>query len=159
MLPIISNFIPLVTQSLSGNSAYINFWGTTTIIAGTTTTYPNNPLGWTLLGLSPIIMFLIFAILGIIGIIIGADGMKKFIPTNKIGGAHFLGLVGIIIGIIDLIMVVLIFIGDSNNDSTFGFSPAIPGASLGLGYYLLIISAILIIIGAIVNFVVKPKST
>ena len=61
--------------------------------------------------------------------------MKKFIPTNKIGGAPFLGLVGIIIGIIDLIMVVLIFIGDSNNDSTFGFSPAIPVASLGLGYY------------------------
>lgn len=159
VLPIISDFVPLLTFSGGGATAYITFWGTVTKIAGTTSTDTGKPSGWTALGLSPIIMFLIFAILGIIAIIIAINAFYKFIPTDKVAGMPFMGLIGIIVGIIDLLLLLLIFLGDSSNLAKTGFSPAQTGYSIGLGYWILVISMILILIGAIVNFVIKPKTT
>ena len=158
VLPIISNFLPLATESAGGNSGYVNFWGTTVTIGSSTTTDTGLPSGWTLLGLPPILMFLIFAILGIIGIVIAVDGFVKFIPANKVAGMPFMGLIGIIVGIIDLIMVLLMYIGDATKSGNYGFTNAPSGSSLGLGYYFLLISVILLIIGGIVNFVIKPAS-
>ena len=158
VLPVVSNFLPLLSGSELGASIYVNFWGTTASALGITVTESNTPAGWTALGLPPIAMFLIFAILGIIGIIVGVDGFVRFIPMNKVAGMPLMGLVGIIVGIIDLLVDLLMFFGDSNNTNNFGFSPAVSGISLGFGYYFLLISAVLLIIGGIVNFVIKPAS-
>ena len=62
-----------------------------------------------------------------------------------------MGLIGIIVGIINLLVLFLIFLGDCINLAKAGYC-------IGLGYLVLIVSMILIIAGAIVNFVIKPKT-
>lgn len=82
VLPFISDNFPLISASgtISGYPAtlIINFWGAKESVLGTTV-WVDIVNNWTALGLPTILMFLIYASIGVIGIIFGIDGIKKFI--------------------------------------------------------------------------------
>ena len=161
VLPVISDMLPLLSGSESGVTGKITFWGESVSAGGVTLT-THNVKSWTVLGLPPILMFLIFAILGLVAIVIGVDAFYKFLPDDLVG-MPLAALVGLIVGIVELVVELLMYFGDSKgltsgSANNFGFSPAVTGWSLGLGFILLLLSAILIIVGGILAFVFKPSS-
>ena len=125
---------------------YFTFWGSNLL--------QFTPKGWTFLSLPPIVMVLIFITLGLLTILVV---LLSSIRSDKIPNT---GLTGIVIGTIDLIILDLISLGDIRDLNHFGLSHSSKGIiSIGLGYWLLLFSAILIIIGGIVNLMINQRNS
>lgn len=98
--------------------------------------------GWTMLGIPGIVLWSIFVAIGIIGIVVSMLFDKK----------TFISLVGIIGGLIELILTILIYLGNSRDFNKFGLSNfAFPNTQfIGLGFWVLIISSIFLLISGLV---------
>ena len=147
VLPVISDFLPILKINFLYSYSYITFWG---LISKDTVTIRNSTIiqGWTFLGIPPFIMFLIFLILGFTVIYI------VVIPTNIIVSKQNSGLLITIIGTINLVFLILIFLGDFRSPTHFGLSHPLPGyTTIGSGYWILVISAIFLVLGGIIKLI------
>ena len=154
ILPVISDFLPLSTFSSTGGIRIdYTFWGEnvkTAIDKGTTHTVT----GWTIFGFSGIIMFLIFAVCGVLGIAAGLNFLMEIESIEEIAGIPFEAILAFFSGIVALIFVFLIWIGDSGDVSKYGFTPS-NGGTIGLGFIALLFGSILMIIGGLSNTIIN----
>ena len=143
-LPIIGDVVPIVDVSkyLGGNE-YINFWGDNYLGSSQHVT------GWTTYRIQPIMMVIIFLLIGILVIIFSINSSKKFIQTENLIDYTIV----LISGLFDLLMVYLKYSGPLTSMSNIGFSDSMDifNRYAGLGMWMLILSSIAIIIGGIIG--------
>ncbi len=142
-IPVINEILPIMRYDFSVFSQ--NFTGSVNFLG----TYGNLPLnihlnitGWTMLGLQGSLLFIIFVAMGIIAVIVGL-----LLKSNQL-----VKLTGIIEGIIGLIILALIYLGDSQKSNTFGLSNFFSTNSefIGAGFLVLLIGCILLLISGVV---------
>lgn len=168
VFPGFDEYFPIVSGSFTTSGylvhVYFTFWGVKETIPGIGSVSVNSLItGWGFLGFPPMFIFLIYVTIGIIAIIIGFNGIKKFIAKENIGTLPLTGLVGLILGLLNLALGLMIYMGDANSQSHFGLanlgssdlSVQLGPFSIGLGYYLLLLSGIIILIGGIANLAKK----
>ena len=147
--PIISNFFPIYdyTPSYSGHAT---FWGTLRLAGNVMSFIATIPSGWTLFGIPPIWMYLIFFLMSLLAILMIIINWKNF-KIDLLKHYPFIGIIMLFIGIIDFFMLAMIFLGDSGDTSKIGFSPALQNLNIGIGYWILVVCAVFIIVGSITN--------
>ena len=165
VLPLPSEIFPIFSFFLgrdAGNSniLYFSFWGENRKFNYKNISYPlPGPSGWTPLSISPSLLIFFYFTIGIIAIIYSLILLTNFFPSNKFKIIRKTNLPGNLVGIGNLVLDLLIFYG-TPSDSTAGLQPIHPafGAglysfsmSIGLGYWLLVLSGLLILSGSIIN--------
>ena len=164
VLPINNNLFPIYIIKVGPNApdtGYVSFWSIMDSKWGLLPIY--NTFKWTSLSISPLVLILIFATLGILGLIFSANIFLDFLPSNKVKNIPITSLIGSIAGIINIFFDLLIFYGNALDDSKNGLSVPKDIASyfltwnvvIGLGYWLLVLSGILIISGSMINGIPK----
>ena len=153
ILPIKSNYFPIYSIKVHSYIGYGTFWGTLQVTSYNTNFVPVRPVNWTPLMISPSILIFTFSLLSIIVVILAFDSLKQFIHFERVKKLPVKGFIALFVGLLECILLELIYLGDSNNPFHIGLSLARPNFSIGLGYYLLILSAILIIIGSIIEMI------
>ena len=127
VLPVISDFLPI---AIFNSSIYNITFGGLLINgvrgAGRDSSFPKS---WTVLGLPPMLMFLIFVTLGSLAILI------VLVQPDKIVKKPITGLTSLVIGILELFVLLLILLGNVNDLNHFGLSPYSQGFGPGLGYF------------------------
>ena len=167
-VPLVSDFFPLVLFP----GGQMTFLGTR-LPNRVTITQIN---GWTFIGFSGYEIAIFFMGVGALGLFFALNTYFNFIPFDEIKGIPLNALAGIIIGVADVGLLLLIYISPTTNVDGWGlsaltnfslngvgsdayYSPTIIGASLGIGFFLLISGAILLVLGGIINLVFKPTSS
>ncbi|MFX0113128.1 MAG: hypothetical protein ACFFB3_01130 [Candidatus Hodarchaeota archaeon] len=148
-LPIINEFLPMVESDVSGVDGGINLLGGYGDVASDAVD------GWTMIGLPGILWWLLLIIGGVLCIIPGIHKFQPFLPAMEMpipGGLPF--LLAIIGALIQIIVALLIFIGDHEDPDAFGLNMLDVGDfyAVGFGFYVMIIAAIVSIIGAILLY-------
>ena len=153
ILPIISNYFPIYSIKVHSYTGYGTFWGTLQVTSYNTNFVPVRPVNWTPLMISPSILVFTFSLLSIIVVILAFDSFRQFVHFERIKKIPVKGIIALLVGFLECILLELIYLGDSNNPFHIGLSLARPNFSIGLGYYLLVLSAILIILGSIIEMI------
>ena len=169
VLPGVSNFLPITvigyrdaifrvsgTVSMGAYKAnpqyYVTFWGFTKV-PSSFQIRDSLPQSWTVLALPSIVMVLIFVSIGSLAILVAV------IPSNKVAKMLISGLTSIFLGFIELIVLILILLGNNTDLHHFGFFNSYLGiAIIGFGYWILLLSTLLITIGGIVNIIIIQKT-
>ena len=96
---------------------------------------------WTMLAIPGIFLWLIFFALGVCLLIIGL----------VLKNCYFILLEGLIGGIIELILLILIYLGNSRDLSKFGLSNFISSnyQFIGIGFWVLLIGSVLILVSGL----------
>ena len=161
-VPLVCDFLPLLTFP----GGQMTFLGTR-LPNRVTITQIN---GWTPIGFAGYEMAIFYMLVGAVGLVLAINTYVKFIPFDTIFGVPFNALIGLLAGILDLLLLLIIFVTPISNVDHWGFSPlsnysvtgfygnAVIGASFGPGFYLLIASGVFLILGGLVNFVLKSSS-
>ena len=136
---------------------YITFWGFNVYSNYSykpSSQYIQPPHSWTSLAISPIVMVLIFVVLGSLALTVAIK------PSIKIAQVEVPGLTCMVLGIIEQFILILIFSGNRWDLYHFGLSDPIETGNvrIGLGYWILVVSALLITIGGALNFFIKQKA-
>jgi len=144
-LPIVNEFLPLVSSDVSG------FDGTISLMGGAGD-YDSGVIdGWTMLGLDGMIFWILMIIGGILCIIPAVNKFQPFLPEMELplGGLGFwLAGIGCII---QIVVSLLLFIGDAEDLEKYGMSMMdLPeGAVISFGFYVMAIAVIVCIVGAV----------
>ena len=95
--------------------------------------------GWTSLGLDGNLLFIVFVGLGALAIIVALVLKSKQLVL----------LTGIIAGVVEIVLLGLIFLGDSQKTNAFGLSNFLSTSSefVGSGFWVLMIGSILLLVG------------
>lgn len=135
-IPIVNQTLPIYKFDAIFVQGGANFLETFLLVGNYQGTY-SAINGWTLLAIPGTVLWIIFVGIGIIGIIVSMLFDKKL----------YISLVGIIGGLIELILLILIFLGNSRDVTKFGLSNfAFPNTQfIGIGFWVLIIGAILLL--------------
>lgn len=133
ILPIYRFDSVLVKGGINFLESYLN--------QGVVQAYHDPITGWTILSIPGTILWIIFVVVGVLGILIG------FIFKNR----TFILTTGLIGGIIETILLVLVYLGDSRNFNKFGLSNfAFPNYQfIGMGFWILLIGSILILVSGL----------
>lgn len=139
-IPVINEYLPIVNYNSPLIKAGTNFLGTF-VSNGIYQSNIQAIKGWTLLGLDGQIVWLLFVAIGVIGLVVGL-----VLKTESL-----IKMFGVIGGIIDLILSVLIFIGNSRDVTKYGLSNFISpnSISIGLGFWLISIGSIVILVSGL----------
>ncbi len=149
-MPIINELLPMTTYNFGNVDGGINLMGTYDIPSGF------EPNGWTMIGLPGLIWWLLLLIAGMLCIIPAVSKFQPFLPEMELpipGGLPF--LLAIIGGAIQLMVTLLIFIGDDQDFDAYGMSMLdiqTPNFAVGLGFYVMLIAAIVSLVGAILLY-------
>ena len=159
-VPLVCDFFPLLTFP----GGQMTFLGTR-LPNRVTITQIN---GWTPIGFAGYELAIFYMLVGAVALILAINAYVKFIPIDTLFSVPFNALLGLIAGILDLLLLLIVYVTPISNVNAWGFSPlsnysvtgfygnAVIGASFGPGFYLLIASGVFIILGGLVNFVLKP---
>ncbi|MFQ5979186.1 MAG: hypothetical protein ACE5OZ_13755 [Candidatus Heimdallarchaeota archaeon] len=143
-LPVINEMLPMVeADNIDGGLTLLGEYGDVAADVD----------GWTMLGLDGMILWILVIIGGILCIIPAANKFQPFLPEMEAvpGGLPF--LLAIIGGVIQIVLALLILIGDSEDIDAFGLSTLDPtGATVGFGFYVMLIAAIVCIVGAVLTY-------
>ena len=169
-IPLICDFFPILTFSFTNNgvtgAGQMTFLGTR-LPNKVTITQIN---GWTFIGFAGYEVAIFFMLAGAVGLFLALNTYHRILPFESIFKIPFNALVGLIFGLLEVGMLVLIYVSPVSNLNGWGFSPIssyslqsfyydnIIGASIGIGFYLLILGSVLMVVGAIINFVSKPSA-
>lgn len=134
--------ITVLNSSISGGINFLGSYGNVSSALGNfSTTNKSNITGWTMLGLPGEILFAIFVLIGAAAIIVGLVIRKN--PVLK--------LTGIVGGLIGLVMLILVYLGDSQSKNHFGLSNiSLPNVySIGYGFWVILLGCILILVAGL----------
>lgn len=165
VLPLKMNIFPIFSYTVEAfgyhpTSFSFSFWFGFLKSKFVSELYPD-PSGWTPLGISPLILILAFACFGSFGIILSFNTFFRFFSSNDVRNNQITSLGGIFTGLMILLFDLLIFYGDALSFSKAGLQflpPKEPGVSyynmvIGLGYWLLVLSGILLLSGSLINLI------
>ena len=166
-LPLICDFFPLLTFKDQVGTGQMTFLGTR-LPNKVTITQIN---GWTFIGFAGYELAIFFMFAGVIGLFLALNAYMKVLPFETFFKIPINALVGLVFSLLEIIMLVLVYVSPVSNLNAWGFSPisnytlessyysnTIIGASIGIGFYLLIIGSILMFLGAIIDFLSKPSA-
>ncbi|MFX0115545.1 MAG: hypothetical protein ACFFB3_13435 [Candidatus Hodarchaeota archaeon] len=175
-LPIINEILPLVSYSsyndptfgeieADGGANLLGGFGEVTIDfgdpLGEITADIESVDGWTFLGLAGGLFWILILAGAVLCIIPAINKYQAFLPEMEMaipGGLPF--LLAIIGSVLQLLIVLLIFIGDAEDEDKYGLSlmdtPA--GVDVGFGFYVMAIAAILSLIGAILLYLEETSA-
>jgi len=144
-LPVVNEFLPLVSVDTTA------FEGTISLMGGAGDYDTDYVGGWTMIGLDGIIFWILMIIGGILCIIPAVNKFQPFLPEMELplGGLGFwLAAIGCII---QILVILLIFIGDAEDLDAYGLSMMdMPtDIDIGFGFYVMAIAAIVCIVGAV----------
>lgn len=144
-LPVINEMLPVAeVDAIDGGY---------TLLAGYGDVESDAIGGWTMLGLDGMILWVLLIIGGILVIIPAANKFQPFLPEMEAvpGGLPF--LLAIIGGLIQIVVTLLILIGDSEDFDAYGLSTLDPNlATVGFGFYVMLIAAVVSIAGAVLTY-------
>ncbi|MHA2231434.1 MAG: hypothetical protein ACXAB4_02980 [Candidatus Hodarchaeales archaeon] len=146
-LPVINEMLPMAEADVPG------FDGGMNLLGGYGDVDSDAIGGWTMLGLDGMILWILVIIGGILCIIPAANKFQPFLPEMEAvpGGLPF--LLAIIGGVIQIVFAMLILIGDSEDLDAFGLDMLDPtAATVGFGFYIMLIAAIVCIVGAVLTY-------
>lgn len=169
-LPLVSDFFPIAIFSVNNSSGQLTFFATRLPNRVTVTQIG----GWTFFGLAGYEVAIFFMGVGALGLFFALNTYFNFIPLDKIKNIPINAIASIVIGIGDIAFLLLIYISPTSNVGGFGLSSlasfslkgaptdwyypsGVIGASLGLGFFLLILGALLLIIAGIINFFLQSS--
>ena len=167
-LPLVSDFFPLVLFP----GGQLTFLGTRLPNRVTVTQIG----GWTFIGFAGYEVVGFIVAVGALALFFALNTYFNFIPLDKIKDIPINAIASLVIGVVDFAFLLLIYISPTTNIGGFGLSSlanfslvgaptdyyypsGVIGASLGLGFFLLIGGAILLILAGIINFLLKPSSS
>ena len=107
---------------------------------------PAVPSVWTPLSIPSFIMFSFFVFIGIMSIIIGFITFFHYISLLEIKHYRIMPIIAVALGFLNVIIEVLIYFG---NKYQWGLSNLSSGESIGLGYWVLLLSGIELILGGL----------
>ncbi len=167
-IPLICDFFPILTFP----NGQLTFWGTR-LPNRVTITQIN---GWTLIGFAGYEVAAFYMLVGAVALLVAFNTYQNVLPVEDIKGIPINSIASIVFGILDLGLILLIYIAPIDNPNGWGFSPLsnftllsgnntynqsgrIIGATLGIGFLFLVVGAVLIILGGLINFVLKPSTS
>ncbi len=148
-LPVVNEILPLVQSDVTG------FDGTIGLMGGAGD-YDSGVIGgWTMLGLDGMILLILVIVGGVLCILPAVNKFQVFLPEMEVGvpgGLPF--LLGIIGAVIQLVVALLIFMGDAEDADAYGVGMMdMPtGAAIGFGFYIMLIAAIVSVVGAVLLY-------
>jgi hypothetical protein len=175
-LPIINEILPLVTYNsytdtvlgeveADGGFHLLGAFGEVTMDLGAPIGEVTGDIesvdGWTLLGLPGALLWILILAGAVLCLIPAINKYQPFLPEMEMaipGGLPF--LLAIIGSVLQLLIVLLIFIGDAEDEDKFGLSmmDMSGGLEVGLGFYVMAIAAILSLVGAILLYLEEASA-
>ena len=139
-VPVINEYLPIVSYNSILIKGGTNFLGTFFSLGNFQGNF-QAVKGWTLLGLDGQIVWLVFVAIGVAGLVVGF-----ILKTNSV-----IKLFGLIGGLIDVVLSVLIFIGNSQEATQYGLSNFSNASSstIGLGFWLILVGSIVILVSGL----------
>jgi len=165
VIPVVCDFLPILTFKYGELSGQMTFLGTRLPNAVTITQIN----GWTLIGFAGYELVGAFVAFGVVSLFLALNTWYDIIPFETVKGISINGIAGLVMGLADVFLTLLIYIGSASNVNHFGFTPlndflltgyyfnnvAVTSVSLGPGFILLMLSGPVIIIGGLLSFIAK----
>ncbi len=146
-LPVVNEILPLASWDLI-------ITGGVGLMGGTGDLESDTIGGWTMLGLDGMILLILVIVGGVLCIIPAVNKYQTFLPEMEVGvpgGLPF--LLAIIGGVIQLVITLLILMGDSEDVDAFGLDMLSPTIwNVGFGFYIMLIAAIISVVGAVLIY-------
>ncbi|MFX1513412.1 MAG: hypothetical protein ACFFCQ_12565 [Promethearchaeota archaeon] len=147
-LPVINELLPIVTSDVSGIDGGINLLG------GYGDVQSDTIEGWTMLELDGMIWWILLVVGGILCILPAIHKFQSFLPEMETIPGGLPSLLAIIGALLQIVITVLILIGDETDANAYGLNMLDTGDfwAVGFGFYVMLIAAIVSLVGAALSY-------